>query len=446
VSSWHWLRRRPIVTRLVVSVAVAMAVVLVLSAAFVYWRVEFALNRQLDQDLEAWDQVVDRSLSTGARPPADTPGLKYQEYDERGRLVAGTPGLPRLASPRRVRAVARGDAEDYDVGSFIPPSSHPYRVRPGLVRKPDGRRVVLAVISRSKHDEALRELLLQLGIADFIALLAASLVGYRTARAALDPVEAYRRAAQEADAESGGRLPVEERDDELSRLGHTLNALLARIEAGADRERQFIADAAHELRTPLTLMTSELEWAGHRPRTAEETSEVLDSLRGQVARLVELANALLELEELRAGQSLRLAPVSLCELVDDAVRDAVPAHTSVHVDVPDVVVTVDRRWLGIAIVNLVRNARQHGSPPISVTARYDDSGLRLVVSDAGPGFPDEFREHAFERFAQADSARSSGGSGLGLALVSSVAQAHGGFAEVLDDRHGRVGLSLPLPV
>ena len=79
-----------------------------------------------------------------------------------------------------------------------------------------------------------------------VMLAAASFVGYRTARAALDPVEAYRRAALSADPGSGGRLPVEDRDDELTRLGHTLNDLLERIDAGAARERQFLADAAHD--------------------------------------------------------------------------------------------------------------------------------------------------------------------------------------------------------
>jgi two-component system OmpR family sensor kinase len=83
-------------------------------------------------------------------------------------------------------------------------------------------------------------------------------------------------------------------------------------------------------------------------------------------------------------------------------------------------------------------------PPIALSATYEDSHLGIEVSDSGHGFPREFREHAFERFAQADSARSSGGSGLGLALVASVAQAHGGVAEVVESPHGLVRLSLPL--
>jgi len=80
---------RPIVTRLVLAVAVTMTVVLSVAGAFVYWRVEYALNRQLNQDLDAYHEVVTRDLSTGETPPVDTPGLSYQLYDGRGRVLGG---------------------------------------------------------------------------------------------------------------------------------------------------------------------------------------------------------------------------------------------------------------------------------------------------------------------------------------------------------------------
>ena len=441
---------RPIVTRLVLKVALAMAAVLLLTSGFVFWRVQFALDRQLDQDLAAWRGIAVPAVRAGAVPPRNTPGQTVQVYDTAGHLVGGNLTLRPLLTPAQVRDARASGGLRLDLGRLLPAPAHRgFRVQADPVSTPDGPRVVASAISRSKHDEALRELLLQLLIADLATLAGASLVGYRTARAALDPVERYRRAAARAgadDSEDPVRLPVPaDRDDELSRLGHTFNDLLARIEAGAARERQFLADASHELRTPLALMSTELQWVLHRPRGPEETSTVMASLQRQVDRLVGLSDRLLELEELRAGAGLHPQPVALRGLVADVVEDSLPPGTDVVVEVPDVVVALDRRWCSVALGNLLVNALRHGRAPVTVSAAYDDPRLRLVVRDAGPGFPEEFREHAFDRFRRAEGSRTTPGSGLGLNLVRSVALAHGGDAEVLPGPGGGVALELHAP-
>jgi signal transduction histidine kinase len=439
VRPWQRLvGRRPIVTRLVVAVAAAMAAILLATSAFVYWRVSVALNRQLDQDLKAWRAVVAGDLRTGDRPPMDLPGLTYQLFDAKGQVTGGNTAIAPLADRTRLHEVTRDRDLRYDIGGFIPPPrTKGYRVQLETVQTHTGRVVVASAISRSKHDEALRELLLQLGIAGLLALVGASVVGYRAARAALNPVESYRRAAQQASVDRGGRLPVaDRRDDELTRLGHTFNDLLEDIEDGATRERQFLADASHELRTPLALMSTELEWARHRPRSATELDDVLTSLQGQVTRLVDLTDALLDVEELRAVGSLTREEVPLRELVDDAVRHAVARPGDVIVQVPEVRVFVDQRWMSIAVANLLRNAYHHGCAPVSVTATWSDPQLLLTVRDAGPGFPEDFRDAAFDRFSRADQSRTTPGSGLGLHLVGAVAKAHHGQARIVDTPAG----------
>ena len=130
------LRRRPIVTRLVLAVAAAMGVVLLFTTAFVYWRVEYALNRQLNQDLKAWNSVVDRAVADGTRPPTGTPGLKFQVYDRNGAVVMTSPDLPPLATRSRVEEVLAGSDSDFDLGFFLPAPSHAYRVRPSVVPTP----------------------------------------------------------------------------------------------------------------------------------------------------------------------------------------------------------------------------------------------------------------------------------------------------------------------
>lgn len=439
---------RPIVTRLVVAVAAAMAGVLALAAAFVYWRVAYALDRQLDQDLDAYQEVVERAVRTGQEPPGDTPGETFQVYDVRGRLVDGNTKIAPLVDHDDLVAALAGETR-FDVGRFLPPSHRAYRVEASRVSTPDGERVIAAAISRRKHDEALRELLLQLTIADLMALVAASFVGYRTARAALDPVERYRLAVEDVgDDDTGRRLPVaDRRDDELSRLGHTFNELLARIEASTARERQFLADASHELRTPLSLMRTELEWALHRPRSESETATVLASLQGQVDRLVDLANTLLDLEELRAAGPIPREDVVVSDLVHDAVRGVVPsgdaAAAGIRVDAPEALVHVNRRWTELAVGNLVGNALRHGKGEVRVEASVSDDRLRISVRDEGPGFPVEFVPQAFDRFTRAEQSRSTPGSGLGLALVRAVAEAHGGTTSVEPGPGACVTLVLP---
>jgi signal transduction histidine kinase len=425
-----------------------MSVVLVLAAAFVYWRVSFALDRQLDQDLDAYQQVVGHAVRTGQPPPADTPGEVFQVYDERGRQVAGNDRIPALLDRERLAQLHLGQEVRFDLGSFLPPSDVAYRVDAFRVTSPSGTRYVASGISRRKHDEALRELLLQLAIADLMALVAASFVGYRTARAALDPVERYRRAVERLERGADvprDRLPVDaDRDDELSRLGDTFNDLLDRLEAAARRERQFLADASHELRSPLSLMRTELEWHRHRPRSEAETATVLASLQDQVDRLVDLATALLEIEELRGTGPLPRERVAVDDLVTSAVR-GVPDAGDVAVDAPPDVVEVNRRWTELAVANLVGNALRHGDGPVRVSAAVAAGRLVVTVSDEGPGFPAAFVPQAFDRFTRAEESRSTPGSGLGLSLVQAVARAHGGEASIdPSPAGGRVRLELPV--
>jgi signal transduction histidine kinase len=433
----------PIVTRLVLAVSGTMAVVLLAAGGFVFWRVQFALDRQVDQDLEAYQEVVERAVTTGDPPPADTPGQSYQVYDVRGGIVGGN-AVRRLADRATVARAAGGVEHHEDVGRLIPPAAHPYRVETGRVKTDHGTVVVAAAISRHKHDEALRELLIQLGIADLATLVAASFVGYRTARAALNPVERYRVAAERSDGAS--LLPVDAgRDDEIARLGHTFNDLLVRIERSNVRERQFLADAAHELRSPLALMRTELEMALLRSRGETETRASFESLRDQVERLVALSNALLDLEELRASGASSREPIVLRELVDDVTERfaarAAEANRQITTHVADgVVVDGNRHWLDLALGNLLSNALQHGAGTVDVTATQSPRRTHVTVTDEGAGAPAEFVGRAFDRFTRADASRATPGTGLGLALVLAVAEAHDGVA-VIDG--SAVSIELP---
>ncbi|MEV6947235.1 HAMP domain-containing sensor histidine kinase [Streptomyces sp. NPDC051172] len=447
-----WFRRLPVVTRLVLAVAVTMSLVLTGAAGLVYWRVETALDQQLNDDLTTYQRSLDQAVRAGTKLPPGPSGSLQQVLDGQGSVLRSSDALRHelLLTAAELDAVAHGATVRRDVGSLLPITSDTLRLQARRVTAARQTRIVVAAVRRGHRDEALRELLAQLAIASGLTLIAASYVGYRTARAALRPVERYRTAAATlADGAQNTRLDVPaDHDDEITRLGHTLNHMLDRLDASAERQRRFVADASHELRTPLTLIRAELDVALHRPRSAGELTDTLRSVDTEVQRLIDLSNALLDLEELGSAGHTTALPVRLADLLDTAVaahrRTAERAGRVLIVDAARVTVDVDARWLRPAVGNLVDNALRHGRGAVHVTAAVEDGRLRLRVTDDGPGFAPDFLPRAFHRFARADASRASEGSGLGLAFVQAVATAHGGTAHAENTGQGAT-VTLVLP-
>ncbi|MCW2778027.1 MAG: ATP-binding region, ATPase domain protein, partial [Frankiales bacterium] len=253
----------PLRARLVAGFVVAITVVLTLAGAFVYWRVEYALDRRLDSDLRADAAAVAPVLGAGGRLGTEdatrTPAARrYQVVGPTGEVLASGAdvGPSPLLTATWVAEARRGPVV-VNIGELLPVSRRPLRVlAEPLAGRPPGTVLVVAE-RRDQRDEALRELVAQLAAAGLAALVVTAVVGNRLARAALAPVERYRaQAATIAGGATGVRLEVPaSRDDEVTRLGHTLNDVLDALEQGLARERRFTQDASHELRTPLTLLS-----------------------------------------------------------------------------------------------------------------------------------------------------------------------------------------------
>jgi signal transduction histidine kinase len=229
----------------------------------------------------------------------------------------------------------------------------------------------------------------------------------------------------------GDRLPVPQSSDEISRLGETLNDMLARIETTMERERSFVADASHELRTPLAHLKAEVELALESPRSHGELETALRSVASETDRLVQLAEDLLLLARVDEGTlPIRRQDVRVDELLNGIARRferrAREEGRAIEVSANGTHLNVDRLRVEQALGNLVENALRHGDGTIRLAG--DTQTLR--VSDEGPGFPPGFAPRAFERFTRADDSRGTGGAGLGLAIVAAVAEAHGGDASV----------------
>jgi signal transduction histidine kinase len=303
--------------------------------------------------------------------------------------------------------------------------------------------------ARRRHrDEALHELLAQLVVAYGAVLVISGLVGYRVARAALDPVEEIRRRAASGSHDASVRLPVPDSDDELSRLAQTLNELLERIQQGVAREHQLIADASHELRTPLGLMLMQIDLALSRERSPHETRLALERLQGETQRLVRLANDLLLLARADEGQliaRLEAVDVRAAMLATRGRFDGRDAEITVNAPAQTVVLA-DPDRLAQALDNLVDNAIRHGGSHIDLRAVTDDAQVILHVCDDGPGFPATLGGGAFDRFARGASGRTGSSAGLGLAIVAAIAEALGGRSGAGNRPGGGADVWLAVPV
>jgi len=429
---------------LVTGFSAATLVALVVAGGVIYGRVEYALDRGLDTELKQARQtllpLIGRSGAVADRDEADATGVAWQVLDPRGRVRdrGGPAGSTALISAAQLKRAADAP-HTFNVGKLLPISPKPYRL---LVDATTHRHryYLLVAVRRDHRDEALRELLVQLLVAGVAMLAFTALVGDRLARAALRPVERYRRRAAEiADGAANLRLDVPSgRDDEVTRLGHTFNEMLASLERALDRERAFINEASHELRTPVTLLISRVQLARRRERTVVEHEQILGDLEVDLHRLAGLAEHLLQMGSAgngALGQRSDLVAVTRRVLErrmsvrsQDALVIELPAE---EVPVPLADVDVER-----VVTNLVDNAFLHGDPPVRVAVDVPANGwARVVVSDTGGGMPPELLGTATHRFARADEARSRPGSGLGLALVEASITRAGGVVRLCHGGH-----------
>lgn len=432
-------RRLPLRVRLIAGFAAAMLAVLAGAGAFVYLRVQYALDRRLNADLATESAAVAGAVHAGT-PPSGTPaivsGALYQILDRSGAVLDASAGLPPrpLLSAGQVADALHGPVRT-DRGTLLPISAEPLRILATPVAAtplPAGQpAVVVVAVRRDQRDEALRELVAQLALANLTALGVASLVGYRLARAALDPVERYRaQATRIAAGATGVRLEVRSGDDELTRLGRTLNDMLTALDTALERERRFVSDASHELRTPLTLLAAELELALRRPRPTAELQEALRAAATDTAALIRLADTLLAVgAQAPPGPATpAIDPAGVLPPIVQRYRNAADLTDTVlrtHFE-PAPPVRIEPAALKRIATNLLDNATRHGAPPITIATHTGGRYMQLTVHDAGPGMPTEFLPHAAERFTRADTARTTPGTGLGLSLVDAVVAANHG--------------------
>lgn len=370
-------------------------------------------------------------------------GIYYYLADGRGRTLAGNvPSLPRVLGivnwPRRRH------------GGPIPQSRHGVRGRGVVV---DGGGYLFVGLDSYELGE-MREMIQRAFFWGFLAtMLLAGLGGTIMSFGLVRRVEAISQATREIMAgELGRRIPVRGSNDEFDHLAESLNAMLGRIEGLMDDLRQVTTDIAHDLRTPLTRLRQRLELARRRSTSPDELRDAIDRSAADVDAILETFAAILRIAQIEAHSGTpAIRPLALSEALGEiaeiyqSVAEEKGQELTSHI-APDLTILGDRELLLQLFSNLVENAIRHspGASAIRLSAFEDPDGVRVIVTDTGPGIPADLREKVFQRFYRLESSRSTPGTGLGLSLVAAIAGLHRARIALADNDPGlRVELVFP---
>jgi len=448
------MTRLPLRVRVTLASAASIAVILGALSLFLYARLEADLVRAADTGMRTRADAIASSIGRAEPGGLDTPDMGFSGFaqvlksDGQLEMSRGFQGpalsaveLRAIREPQFVNLPAvRGKP---DLRAFVLPNAEGHGV------------FVVVGSSLAEVSQTLDSLQLLLETAGPAALALACLAAWLLAGAALRPVERMRReAAAISVSEPGRRLPVPGANDEVARLGQTLNSLLDRLQDARYREQRLLDDASHELRTPLSILKAELDLTLSRAREPDELAAALRSASEETDRLARLAEDLLVFSRARAGGfRVHQTGTSLRELLGRACAGhqarARDRGARIEWAAPAAEILADPMRLRQALDNLLDNAIRYGPETgglIQVEAAISSEVATITIENSGSGFGEDLLPRAFEAFV-----RGSGdvtphpGSGLGLAIVRAVARAHGGTATAANVPGGaRVTMTLAL--
>jgi len=448
-----WWRQRSLRARLTLITSAGLALALAGAAVLLVNALRVSLIRGLDDSARQGAVTVATLIDQDRLPspvPVATGTITIQVLNAQGRITDTSPGADRLV-PMLSLAQAQAAARTGQ-GSML---NGPPLGMPGLLRvvavAASGHHIVIAAVPFAQARDSLATLAKALAIGTPLLFGLLALATWLVTGYTLRPIAELRRGAAEVTETGVPRdLPVPPAHDEVRSLAVTLNDMLSRLADAQQRQRDLVSDTAHELRSPIASIRAQLEVALDHP-DGLDWPETARDVHADTLRLARLTEDLLLLARLD-GQHLRRKPTDLSALCGSVAARYTTARVPVRAGAPaPCVVAGDPDALSRLLVNLLDNAVRHAASQVCVSVRGDAGWAVLVVSDDGPGIPAEDAERAFGRFSRLDNARSRTGeegvegAGLGLAIVRSTAEAHGGTVSLSDAGPGlRAVVRLPL--
>lgn len=283
---------------------------------------------------------------------------------------------------------------------------------------------------------------LSLFILPLLAFIAIA-VGYFLAGRFLSPI---RKITASAESISDGsdlseRIEVSSNKDELNKLADAFNKMFSRLERSFEEEKQFTSDISHELRTPIATIAAQCELTLEKDREPEEYKKSLALINRQSIRMKHIVEQMLQYSRLeRLDKIPNPEEIDLSSLLKDITEEQKARNIrsiTIKSEIDEnIKVTGNSDLLAGLINNLISNAYRYGKDNgnIILSLKQNESEIALSVKDDGIGISDDEKDKIFNRFYQADKARTSKSSdfgiGLGLSIVSSIARLHGGYMEV----------------
>ena len=356
----------------------------------------------------------------------------YQVLGPDGELIAGTPRLP--APPERL---APEEHIFYDTRL----EGERVRVAARAVKAEPGTAIVQVAETLVKRDKLVLELLLASTAPQLLIAFAAVALLWFSIGQGLRPLDRLRQEIAARSPRDLRSVPEQDKPQEVRPLVGALNGLLFRLNAAIESQQRFIANAAHQLRTPLAGLKTHAELARRQPSGAELKS-LLDMIAGETQRTSHLVNQLLTLARAEPGEAVSGQPVNLHEIISRDLRDWVQRAVAKNIDLgfelQDAWTLGEPLLLRELVANLLDNALAYTEAGGSVTVRTGvrDGESVLEVEDNGPGIPETEREKVFERFYRI-AATGGEGCGLGLSIVSEIAERHSASVALSVPAEGR---------
>jgi two-component system heavy metal sensor histidine kinase CusS len=290
---------------------------------------------------------------------------------------------------------------------------------------------------RSEDDQFQKEFGALVAVVLALGILASAGLAFTVTKRGLRPLADLTRSLKRVGpSRLHERVPPEKWPRELQPFAAAFDDMLNRLEDSFTRLSQFSADLAHELRTPVANILGEAEVALTRPRTTDEYREVIESSVAECQRLSGIIESLLFLARAESGrEAIKRTSFDARAALEKVAGFYQAVAEEQKIDIVcqgDGQIHADPNLFSRAVNNLVENAL-HATPAggkISISITTHDAHSEVSVADTGSGIPAQHLAHIFDRFYRVDSSRSSEGNGLGLALVKSIADLHGGSATV----------------